>query len=129
MNSMIASRNWSALSCGAALLITLCPVVFGQSNILCNGSFEDTNSPCWSGGMGIDQIFVYQGSNSAVIQNTIWQDVGTVPGRAYIVRFASTDSIGSTRARCGAILSSLISPSFRTICFACGTGIRAVPPP
>lgn len=80
------SRQLALISVGFALFQTC----YGdEPNIVQNGSFEG-GFPGWSGDLGVDMAvpFAADGSSLARVNSFIYQDLITMPGQTYHLRFA-----------------------------------------
>ena len=93
MKIKFTSQCWAAFAGLASFLVTFCPLAHGQSNILYNGSFEETNTLGWDGGITIRRGYGAQGINLAEVQDSMWQDVPTIPGWVYLLSFANMDCV------------------------------------
>ena len=79
-------------------LVFLPSLIFGQSNVVQNGSFETVYQlpltlPPWvweatGGGLVVGGSFAADGANFVFLNGSIYQDLQTIPGQEYRVRFA-----------------------------------------
>jgi hypothetical protein len=83
-----------ALICGTFSLFN---TSHAQSNIVSNGSFEETSTG-WSftGGLGINSHSAGADGNISVsLVGSLWQDLQTVPGRDYVISYARDRRLGA----------------------------------
>ena len=95
--SSIKSRSAFAL-CAGMFWFSLAASSVAQSNIVFNGSFEQSLAG-WtsSSSYGIHAFSAAaDGQVSISVYGSIWQDLNTVPGRDYVVSYASSRGSGNS---------------------------------